>query len=379
MKIGIIAFPYDRGRSGIWNYIKNLITEIVALDRDNEYYIFTSHNFNLNQNNVTQVLFGSKWINNPIINILWHQLYLPYAANRFKLDILHLPAGNRRMILFKNCKIVTTVHDLSQFHVANKYGILRMIYTNKILPLIANHLNKIISISESTKKDILRYWKAKDKDIVILPNGIDRDFLIKIKGMDGKKAERVLEKYKINGDFIFYVSRLEHPGKNHVGFIKAYDRLRQETGLPHKLVLAGSGWSRTDAIFNEAKRSRFSSDIIFTDYIPEDEMPYLYTAAKLFAFPSLYEGFGIPLLEAMACGTPIICSNVSSMPEVLDDCGLLFDPKDPEDMAGKMKMMLTDPGLRAQCVKKGLERVKAFNWEDVAGRTVQIYKDICNG
>jgi len=369
MKIGIIAFPYEGGKSGLWNHIKNIVEKITEIDQENEYYIFTHYDFKIRRKNVEQLLFKSNLINHPIINILWHRVYLPYAVKKLKIDLLHLPAGNRRLIFSKPCKVIATIHDI-----VPKYGILRAFYTKTILPLAIKNLDKVICVSKSTEKDVIEKWNVDKSITEILPNGIDLDLY----NVLNKEISRgfVSEKYNISGKFIFYVSRLEHPGKNQVGLIKAFSKLKEEYGIPYRLVFAGSNWNGAKYIYRAAKKSRFSEDIIFLGFVPPEDLPYFYNTCDLFVFPSLYEGFGIPILEAFAAGAPVVCSNTSSMPEVLGDCGLVFNPTDPDDIAKKIHMMLNDSALREQCIRKGRERAKLFDWKNIARKTITIYESV---
>jgi glycosyltransferase involved in cell wall biosynthesis len=370
MRIGIVAFPFDKGKSGLWNYIKSIIENISKLDDKNKYYIFTYYKFNIHKKNFKQILFKSNWVNNPTVNMLWHQTFLPYFVKKYKIDLLHLPAGNRRLVLFKNCKIITTVHDLSQFNVKEKYDVFRMLYVKRILPLLTKKINKIISVSKNTKKDVVKYWKIKEDKISVIPNGID--FFDKL---DPKKDNVVLKKYNLKKNFIFYVSRLEHPGKNHIRLIRAYERLRDNINIESQLVFVGSDWSGSKKVYEAAKKSEFSKDIIFLGFVPDEDLPYLYKNSSLFIFPSLYEGFGIPILEAMYYKVPVICSNVSSMPEVLGNCGLSFNPYNVNDIADKMKKILFDSKLRHKFIKRGLERIKLFDWKKIAQRTIEVYRE----
>jgi len=372
MRIGIVAFPFDKGKSGVWNYIANIVKNVVEQDKVNEYIIFTPYDFEFKNNNVREILFHKKYVNDPILNILWHQTYIPWAVKKFKIDILHLPAGNRRLTLIKPSKTIVTVHDLAQFHVDEKYDIFRMFYVKKILPLFMRGIDKVVAVSESTKNDILHYWDIKDVDITILPNGVTKNF--SVRNIDAVRQKEVLKKHRIEGRYLFYVSRLEHPGKNHIMLIRAFEKIKNELKLPHKLVLAGSRWRGAEKIYERAKASSFKNDIIFTGYVGEEDLPYLYKGADVFVFPSLYEGFGVPILEAMACGTPIVASNISSMPEVLGDCGLTFDPADLNDMAEKIQTMLTDQALKNNFIARGLERAKLFDWGRIARDMVKLYK-----
>jgi len=371
MKIGIVAFPFDKGKSGQWNYIKEIIKNISKIDKNNKYYIFTHYKFDINNKNFKQILLKSKLINNPLINILWHQTFLYYYAKRYKLDLLHLLVGNRRLMFLKPCKIITSIMDLSQYNVKGKYNFLRMFYVKRVLPLLTKKIDSIICISDSTKKDVIKYWKLKNIPTRVIPIGLKYK-----KNLYFRKKISIQKKYHLVKDYIFYVSRLEHPGKNHMRLIKAYEKLRKEKNIKQKLVFAGSDWNGADKIYQAAKKSEFSKDIIFLGFVPDSDLPYLYKNASLFVFPSLYEGFGIPILEAMAYKTPVICSNTSSMPEVLGDCGLTFDPFNVDDINNKMKNILFDNNLKDKFIKRGFERVRLFNWKKIAKKTIALYNNI---
>jgi glycosyltransferase involved in cell wall biosynthesis len=171
---------------------------------------------------------------------------------------------------------------------------------------------------------------------------------------------------------LLYVARLEHPGKNHVALLEAYARLRAE-GVRHKLVLAGPRWNGAEAIDAAVASLGLGEHVVFTGFVAGDDLPGLYAGASVFVFPSLYEGFGIPLLEAMACGTPACVANTSSLPEVAGDAALLFDPRDPRDIADAIHRLITDDVLRARLRARGLKRCGEFTWE----RSAQGVLDAC--
>ncbi len=377
MRIGIVAFPHDKGHSGAWEYISNIVTSLEKADTENHYFVFTPHDFKFSNPNFTQILLRGAWINNQALNILWHQLYLPYAVMKFKIDVLHHLGGNRRGLLWKPCKVVLTINDLWQFHISGKYGRLRFFGIISLLPAYLRNVSRIIAISEATKKDIVKFLSFPASLIHIIPVGVEDIF--EKAGAEPGNTQGALERYGLSGKYIFCVSRLEHPAKNHVALIEAFEALRRKTPIPYKLVLAGPDWNGAEVIKERARKSGFAADIVFTGHIPREDLPYLYKGADLFVFPSLFEGFGIPVVEAMASGTPVICSNTSSLPEVLGGCGLMFDPGNPAEIASCMNEMLTQPELRSFFVAKGLERAKCFGWEQIAVRTVEIYRSVGRG
>jgi glycosyltransferase involved in cell wall biosynthesis len=174
---------------------------------------------------------------------------------------------------------------------------------------------------------------------------------------------------------LLYVSRIEHPGKNHVRLIHAFERLKATEHIPHQLVFAGGDWGRADEVHRVADASDYNTDILFTGFVPSSDLPDLYCGADLFVFPSLYEGFGLPVLEAMSCGVPVTCSNVSSMPEITGDAAGLFDPYDEQAIEEAVRGPLVDSELRDRYVRRGLKQSRAFSWSTTAARTLEVIRE----
>ena len=190
-----------------------------------------------------------------------------------------------------------------------------------------------------------------------------------------RAAARVASELSIAGPYVLYTARLEHPGKNHVRLVEAYARLRREGRIEHRLVLAGGRWNGADAIDEAIRRTGMQAHVSLTGFVPNELLPDLYAAADLFVFPSLFEGFGIPLVEAMRCGIPVCAARVSSIPEVVGEAAILFDPHDCDDMARAIERGLADPELRSRLISRGLERAKGFTWENTAMSVLDLCEE----
>ena len=372
MKIGITTFGGDGGKSGISQYIIRLLTAFDAMRDGTEFEVMVYEDeqsiFVPTSSSMKPLRFGGG-LRNPIVNVAWHQTALPGWCRKRGFDILFLPAGNRRLPLSVPCPSVGTVHDFSSIHVKEKYDPARMFYIKKVLPFLVRRLTLVLTVSESSKRDIVEFARVPEDRVLVTPLGVDRTAYYP---RDRYLAQAgMANKYKTRSPYILYISRIEHPGKNHARLIRAFSRLKARTGVPHQLVLAGSDWIRAEEVHREADQSPFARDIVFTGFASGDDLPLLYAGAELFLFPSLYEGFGMPVLEAMACRAPVACSNLSSLPEVAGDAALLFDPYDEEDMASVMERILTDAVLRETLAEKGWKRAQGYTWEATARQTLQ--------
>ncbi len=376
MRFCITTFGGDGGKSGVSQYIIRLLREFPALAPGDTFDVLALSNerdvfLNGNDARLRAVCTHGQY-QSAMMNLAWHQVGLPRFCARGKYDALFIPAGNRRLPFWVPCPSVGTFHDLSALHVPGKYDALHNIYNLHVLPMLLRRLSLVITISESSKRDLVEYVKVPGERIVVTPEAADTE---RYYPRDQPTSQaRVAERFDVHGPYILYISRIEHPGKNHVRLIRAFARLKASGDFPHKLVIAGGDWHRAGEVRREAAQCGACEDIVFTGFAPAGDLPDLYCGADLFIFPSLYEGFGLPILEAMACGVPVACSNVSSMPEVAGGAGVLFDPLDEESIEDALRRVLTDEALRAGCIARGLARSKIFSWRKTAEQTLSAMR-----
>lgn len=375
MKIGITTFGGDGGKSGISRYIINILKAIDSIDDENEYEVLVFEDekqiFTNNLTRITPVSFGNN-LRNPIANIAWHQFDLGRLCKRRNYDLLFLPAGNRRLPFSVDCPTVGVVHDFSSLHVKGKYDKYRLFYITKILPVLIRNLTKVITISESSKKDILEFAGIPENRISVIPLAAD-NYVYFPRGKDNVKAE-IKKKYGLDKPYILYISRIEHPGKNHLRLIRAFESVKDREKIPHRLVLAGSDWNGAEEVHHAAESSKYSADIVFTGFISQENLPDIYCGADLFVFPSLYEGFGLPVLEAFSSGIPVACSNSSSLPEVAGNAAAFFNPYDKNDIANSITRLITNKSLSNTYAQRGLDRSKEFSWASTARQTIEVFK-----
>lgn len=377
MKIGISTFGGDGGKSGISQYIIQLIREFArqpegctfeVIGYGDERAVFVPE-----YGGITHLPFGAN-LRSPVRNVFWHQTSLPRYCRERAFDVLFLPAGNRRLPLYSPCPTVGTVHDFSSIHVPGKYDRARMLYITRVLPLLIRRLTHVLTVSESSKRDIVEYaGVAKDK-VTVTPLAANPG--VYFPRDPEEAAALVAPRHAVRRPFILYTSRIEHPGKNHARLIRAFAELKRKEGIPHQLVLAGTDRERADEVHRVAGESGCGKDILFTGFVANEDLPLLYQAADLFVFPSLYEGFGLPILEAMACGTPVACSRISSMPEVAGDAAVLFDPEEECSIAAAIGSIITGTDLRRDLARRGLERSKQFSWARTAAQTLGVIRSL---
>ena len=307
-------------------------------------------------------------------NIAWHQTALPILAARRGYDALFLPAANRRVPLFAPCPMIGTVHDFSGIHVADKYDPARMFYIRKVLPFLVRRLDHVLTVSEASRTDIIEYAGVAPDKVTVTPLAADANVFYPA-DREAARAQ-VEDHFGVKGPYLLYISRIEHPGKNHARLIRAFDRLKTREDIPHQLLLAGSDRERADEVHEAAAAARHAKDIHFTGFVPNADVPALYRGAEAFLFPSLYEGFGLPLLEAMACGTPVAAANLSSLPEVAGDAALLFDPYDEEQIRDAIWRLISDDELRETLVSKGIKRASGYTWDRCADETLRVIRSV---
>jgi len=355
-KILISALAYDGGKSGIANYIENVVTalskhkqiDLIVNEDEVKYFEGISENIEFK---VVPKLFKKA-----IFNVFWHMLVLPFTIDKHKYEWMFLPAGNRRLMAFYPVKTFVTMHDLSQFRVAKKYDAFRMFYIKKIIPFFLKKADKIFTVSESTADDMALYYGMDKASLVVNHNGVNTSNFFPLSVSEKKE-------HTISKPYILYVSRIEHPGKNHLNLIKAYEKLPQECKEKYDLYLIGSDWNGAQVVHAYAESSADLSRIKFLGFVENEDLPAYYREATLFVFPSFYEGFGIPVVEAMASGTPVAISSTSSLPEVGGDASLYFNPDDVADISTVMKKVLEDKLLAEEMIEKGFSQVKKFNWD----------------
>lgn len=373
-RIGIDARMINA--SGIGRYIKNLLLEFQKLDKENNYFIFLLkedyEKINFTKN-FQSVLADFRWYG------IKEQRKFPPILNRYKLDLLHVPHFN--VPIFYQGKFIVTIHDLihldfkmkrASTHSFLTYEIKHQLY-KQLMKKVINKSQKILTPSNFVKEEIVTRWKIGQAKITVTQEAVEDYLLNLIKRNDEKQAKETREKFNIKLPFLFYVGNA-HPHKNVEGLIKAFLELRKNYQYL-QLVLSGN-----DSYFWQRIRQEYHHQaIIYTGFVTDRELVALYKGAQAYVFPSFSEGFGIPLLEAMACGTPVVSSNQTSLPEVGKDAAVYFNPHDQTDMVKKISLVLNDQKLRKSLIKKGEERVKGFSWKKLAKQTLAVYNGSLNG
>ncbi|MFC1511043.1 glycosyltransferase family 4 protein [Candidatus Margulisiibacteriota bacterium] len=340
MRIGIDISLATKDKAGIGSYADNLAGALAELDKANQYFLYSHSASHLNRH-------------------LWFQSLLPLSLQKDEIDVFH---GTNFMSPFlSSVSSVITIHDLSFLLYPESQPLIRRLY-RKLLPLSVKGARKIIVPSQIVKDEVIKYYGVAGSKIAVTPEGVSSEF--KVVG-DKDKLSSVRQRYGLPEKFILYVGTLE-PRKNVAKLIEAFRMLKdKEPGI--KLVIVGKkGW-----LFQKMAEQ----DVIFTGYVPAKDLPAVYNLAEVFVFPSLYEGFGLPVLEAMACGVPVVTSNVSSLPEVAGEAALLANPNSAEAIAEQVLKLLKDPSLRESMINKGLARAKLFTWEKCARETLKVYQE----
>lgn len=288
---------------------------------------------------------------------------------REKIDLYLIP--NTMPLLGKTIPTVVTIHDLVDLRV-RKYGILRTAYRSLVNFITAHLADHVVTVSENSKRDIVRLLHIPESKVTVVYNGVSEEF----QPVDRKECKDYLaSKYSITGDFLLAPGGLSR-NKNTPGLLAAM-RLLKERGRLESLVLLGDKEDREfKYIVGDVQRAGLDGTVVFPGFVPREDLPAFYNAAFLVVYPTLYEGFGFPVLEAMACGTPVVTSNNSSLPEVAGGAALLVDPRNPAEIADAAQRLLTDERLRAELSSRGLPHARRFTWEKAAKETLEVFLEV---
>ncbi len=384
MKICIDVRCLSEGRrTGVEEYTLGLLLNLFEFDRTNEYSLFFSawkrpgFDFDL-FSKYPNVRVKKIHIPNKLLNFSFWYFGWP------KIDKL---VGGADVVFFPNIifgavsanvKTIITIHDLSFERYPECFSWKRRLWHVFInTKKICQRANRIVAVSASTGVDISNLYGINSKKIVVIPSAVGDDFCV-LSRNDTKLIE-VKEKYKLPFKFILFLGTIE-PRKNIIGIIRAYDALqakarkeKNEELLRYQLVIAGSpGWLGEE-IFEEIGQSQFKEKIILPGFVADKDKTYVFNLSSLFVYPSFFEGFGFPPLEAMKCGVPVIASNNSSLPEICADSAILIDPDKPQEISEAMQQILSNKVLREKLVKSGREKAREFSWEKTVKKTLESF------
>ncbi len=359
----LLSSRHSYRSAGINWYIYNLLRNLPNADASIAYTVFMSERSFSGTPGLT--VEPSCWpTHRPPVRIVWEQTVQPWALHRAGVDLIHEPAfvgpavGGRPMVV--------TVHDLSFLLYPQSFRTLNRLYLKHFAGLSVRRARRVIAVSESTKQDLVHLYGLTPDKIDVVHNGVDDQF----QPLPSEQVAAFRKNQNLPLRFLHFVGTLE-PRKNVTGLIQAYARLPKPR--PPLLLVGGKGWLY-DEIFARVEALDLATEVHFVGYVPADELPWWYNAATLFVYPSLYEGFGLPPLEAMACGTPVITSTASSLPEVVGKAGLAVSPADTEALATAMQRVLEDQDCWESMQSAGLLQARAFSWQRTAAQTVDSYR-----
>lgn len=373
MNIGISTSVVQRGRSGVAQYLFALLRAFLphatthrftlfVLEQDRPLFDFAA--------GAMEIVGVPERYRPPVSDIAWHQTRLPALARRLGLDVLHVPSY-RRMLWRAPCARVTTIHDLAAFHIAGKYDWARMFYGRVVARRLARQQEEIIAVSRTTARDIGRHFQLDPQKITVIANGLDH---ARFRPAPPDEVRAWAQAQGVDRPFFLYVSRLEHPAKNHVRLIEAFNRFKAATGSDWQLMLGGSDWHGAEVIHRCADHSPYAADIRRLGFVRDADLPRWYQAAGALVYPSLFEGFGFPPLEAMACGCPVACSPRGALAETVGEAAAIMEPEDIGGVQWEMTRLATDGAWRATLRAVGLKHAAHYRWSKAATATLAIYE-----
>jgi glycosyltransferase involved in cell wall biosynthesis len=358
--------------AGINRVLQHLLAELPGVPGDERYVVYAPYS-DANRRLLAAPRVRSRLtrlpMDRPPVRIAWEQTVLPIELVREGADLLHA-LGFVSPIAWRG-RTVVTVYDLSFLRFPEVYNRANRVYLGTFTPPSLRRADRVITISEDARRDVIELCGVAPERVTPILLAADERF----RPAPSAAIEAFRARQGLPDRFVLYQGTLQ-PRKNVETLVRAYALLRSQGSDDHRLVLAGPrGW-QYEPIFELIRQLGLAGSVTFPGFVPDDELALWYSSATVFAFPSRYEGFGLPLLEAMACGTPVVSSNASSLPEVVGDAGLLIDPSDVEGLASALRRLLEDESLRQALSAAGRERARSFSWRRTASETVQVYREV---
>lgn len=371
LRIGIDAHMLGSRETGNETYIRGLLTGLTGCAGDECFFVYVEHPDALpfvvrDHPRIRVIPLASR---SSIRRLGWE---LPRRAHLDRLDVLHV-TYNAPLRLPRTCARVVTIHDLSFEHFPEFFAPHLRLLLKLSVPRSARAADAVLVDSEFVKRDLVATYRLAPDKIAVTHAAVEAEF----RRVDEAAAlDPIRAKYRTGARFILGVGNLQ-PRKNWLRLIEAFAQAKQEHRLPHTLVIVGPrAWQSEQVV---AAAQGLDDAVVFTGYVPTSDLVLLYNAAEVFVYPSLYEGFGLPVLEAMACGTPVITSNVSALPEIAGDAALLVNPYATQDIAAALVRVVSDEAYRAELRARGLARAREFSWERTAAQTLPVYRKVAGG
>jgi glycosyltransferase involved in cell wall biosynthesis len=378
MRIGLLAqllsFQEGYRQAGVSRYIEHLLRELPGeLSGDDSLMVFAGaaarHPARVATLDESIEWHWTRWpVGKVPVRILWEQMAAPFHARQQNLDVVHAPVNV--IPLASRRATVVTIHDLAFLEYPEQDPSMQRRYLAAMTRASTQRADRVITVSHFTGRDVAERLDVDPTRITAIPNGVDSMFTPR-QGSDD--LHRFRWKNSLPEHFLLFVGTLQ-PRKNLIGLLRAYALIEQSARIPLYIV-GGEGWMYRE-IFDEVKQLDIDRDVVFAGYAPSKTLPLWYSAATACIYPSYYEGFGLPVLEAMACGVPVVTSNRTSLPEVAGEAAILVDPDDPDDIARGIATVIADSGRRVEMQVAGIEQAAKFTWQRTARETVAVYRNV---
>lgn len=355
--------------TGIGTYTNNLISELLSLSSSNEYTLFCCGKFNNKFNSQNSNIIYSSGKHGGF----YENCYIPKKLTDLDVKLYHIPQNGIGFNFDSDIPTIVTIHDLIPYLMPETVGKGYLERFLRDMPRIIQNAAGILTVSEYSKKDILKYFSFyPEEKIFVTPLSANSNY----KPLDKSKCKKFInKKYNFDGPYILYLGGFSLR-KNVLGLINAFNNVYKSLNNQYKLLIGGSLKDEGEKLFKVVKDKGLQDKIIFCGFVEDDILPIIYNGCDTFVYPSYYEGFGLPPLEAMSCSVPVITSNISSIPEITSDNALLIDPYSDYDLSDKLELLLNDNELKLSLSKKGYERSLDFNWNKTALNTLNAYKKI---